>query len=115
MTTTEPAIAADTRVQLYCTAVRILAFDEKKYRSAMLSGKVGGMYYSARGGQEFAAASVAAHLEPSDYMVTTYRGVHDQIAKGAPLRELWAEHMAKSPAHVTAREVRCMCRRPPTA
>lgn len=93
MTTTEAAIAVGTRVHLYRTAVRILAFDET-YRSAMLSGKVGGMYYPARG-QEFAAASVAAHLEQRDYVVTTYRGVHDQIAKGAPLRELWAEYMGK--------------------
>lgn len=94
MTTTKPSIAVDTRVQLYRAAVRILAFDEK-YRSSMLSGKVGGMYYSARG-QEFAAASVAVHLTQRDYMVTNYRGVHDQIAKGVPLRELWAEYMGKA-------------------
>lgn len=94
MTTTEPSIAVDIRVQLYRTAVRILAFDEK-YRSSMLSGKAGGMYYPARG-QEFAAASVAVHLGQTDYVVTTYRGVHDQIAKGVPLRELWAEYLGKA-------------------
>lgn len=94
MTTTEPVIAVDTRVQLYRTAARILAFDEK-YRSSMLGGQAGGMYYPARG-QEFAAASVAAHLGQRDYVVTTYRGVHDQIAKGVPLRELWAEYMGKA-------------------
>ncbi|MGX9787789.1 thiamine pyrophosphate-dependent dehydrogenase E1 component subunit alpha [Mycobacterium sp. MMS18-G62] len=109
MTTTESSITADTRVQLYRSAFRILAFDEK-YRSSMLAGKVGGMYYSPRG-QEFAAASVAAHLGQKDYVVTTYRGVHDQIAKGVPLRELWAEYLGKAtgscrgkggPMHVTS-------------
>jgi TPP-dependent pyruvate/acetoin dehydrogenase alpha subunit len=109
MTTTESAIAVETRISLYRTAVRILAFDEK-YRSSMLSGKIGGMYYSPRG-QEFAAASVAAHLGQQDYVVTTYRGVHDQIAKGMPMRELWAEYLGRAtgccrgkggPMHVTS-------------
>ncbi|MGZ3676561.1 MAG: hypothetical protein ACXVCO_19835 [Ktedonobacterales bacterium] len=80
MTNTQIQTAPETQVALYRTAARILAFDEK-YRSSMLSGKVGGMYYSPRG-QAFAAVSAAAHLEPRDYVVTTYRGLHDQIAKG---------------------------------
>lgn len=109
MTTTEVNIDVDTRVGLYRTAARILAFDEK-YRSSMMSGKFAGMYYSPRG-QEFAAASVAAHLRPDDYVVTTYRGLHDQIAKGVPLRELWAEYLGRAagtchgkggPMHVTS-------------
>jgi acetoin:2,6-dichlorophenolindophenol oxidoreductase subunit alpha len=109
MTTTEVNIDVDTRVALYRTAARILTFDEK-YRASMMSGKFAGMYYSPRG-QEFAAASVAAHLRPDDYVVTTYRGLHDQIAKGVPLRELWAEYLGRAagtcrgkggPMHVTA-------------
>lgn len=109
MTTTESSISSKTRVQLYRTAARILAFDEK-YRSSMLSGLIGGMYYSPRG-QEFAAVCVAAHLDAQDYVVTTYRGAHDQIAKGVPLRELWAEYLGKAagschgkggPMHVTS-------------
>jgi pyruvate dehydrogenase E1 component alpha subunit len=109
MTTTEVNIGVDTRVGLYRTAARILAFDEK-YRASMMSGKFAGMYYSPRG-QEFAAASVAAHLRADDYVVTTYRGLHDQIAKGVPLRELWAEYLGRAagtcggkggPMHVTS-------------
>jgi acetoin:2,6-dichlorophenolindophenol oxidoreductase subunit alpha len=43
--------------------------------------------------------------------VTTYRGLHDQIAKGVPLRELWAEYLGRAtgtchgkggPLHVTS-------------
>jgi pyruvate dehydrogenase E1 component alpha subunit len=109
MTTTETALDQETVVGLYRTAARIMAFDET-YRASMMSGKFAGMYYSPRG-QEFAAASVAAHLKPTDYVVTTYRGLHDQIAKGVPLRDLWAEYLGRAagtcrgkggPMHVTS-------------
>ena len=109
MTTSELSIDLATRVALYRTAARIQAFDET-YRASMMSGKFAGMYYSPRG-QEFAAASVAAHLQPTDYVVTTYRGLHDQIAKGVPLRDLWAEYLGRAagtcqgkggPMHVTS-------------
>lgn len=111
MTTTESGVDLDveTAVDLYRTAVRIMTFDEK-YRSLMLSGAISGMYYSPRG-QEFAAASVAAHLYPADYVVTTYRGLHDQLAKGIPMRDLWAEYLGRAagtckgkggPMHVTS-------------
>jgi acetoin:2,6-dichlorophenolindophenol oxidoreductase subunit alpha len=108
-TTIEKKPDQATLVGLYRTAARILTFDET-YRSQMMSGKFAGMYYSPRG-QEFAAASVAAHLRPSDYVVTTYRGLHDQIAKGVPLRDLWAEYLGRAagscrgkggPMHVTS-------------
>jgi len=94
---------------MYRTAVRIKASDER-YRALMRSGAVGGMYYSPRG-QEFAAAAVAAHLRIDDQVVTTYRGLHDQIAKGVPLRDLWAEYLGRAagtcggkggPMHVTS-------------
>jgi pyruvate dehydrogenase E1 component alpha subunit len=109
MTTTEAAIDLDTRLAIYRTAVRILAFDEK-YRGAIQSGAIGGMYYSPRG-QELLASAIGAHLERSDYVVTTYRGLHDQIAKGVPMRDLWAEYIGRAagtchgkggPMHVTA-------------
>ena len=107
--TVEPDAA--TQVGLYRTANTIKLFDEK-YLSMMMSGVIGGMYYSPRG-QEFAAVSVAAHLRRDDYVVTIYRGLHDHIAKGVPLRELWAEFFGKAtgtcggkggPMHVTAPE-----------
>ncbi len=109
MSTIGTSLDQATLVGLYRTAARILAFDET-YRSQMMSGKFAGMYYSPRG-QEFAAASVAAHLTPADYVITTYRGLHDQIAKGVPLRELWAEYLGRAagtcrgkggPMHVTS-------------
>jgi pyruvate dehydrogenase E1 component alpha subunit len=47
-------------------------------------------FYPVRG-QEAIPAAVSAHLRSDDYMVTTYRGMHDCIAKGVPLDELMAE------------------------
>jgi pyruvate dehydrogenase E1 component alpha subunit len=42
-------------------------------------------------GQELVSAAMMAALEKADYLVTTYRGQHDQIAKGVPLKPLFAE------------------------
>ncbi|MFI7194230.1 pyruvate dehydrogenase [Nocardia sp. 852002-20019_SCH5090214] len=111
MSPSTPAPSPEAQLDIFATATRIALSDEK-YRSYMLSGKIGGMYYSPRG-QEFVAASVAAHLRRDDYVVTTYRGLHDQVAKGVPLRDLWAEYLGKAagtcggkggPMHVTAPE-----------
>ena len=49
-------------------------------------------------------------LKPSDYVVTTYRGIHDQLAKGIPLKPFVAELFGRAtgtckgkggPMHVT--------------
>ena len=52
-------------------------------------------YYSPRG-QEAVAAAMGAALAPTDYLVTTYRGLHDQIAKGVPLPVLLAEMLGRA-------------------
>jgi pyruvate dehydrogenase E1 component alpha subunit len=52
------------------------------------------MYYSARG-QELIPAAVSVNLTTDDYVVTTYRGIHDQIAKGVPLQALFAEYLGR--------------------
>jgi TPP-dependent pyruvate/acetoin dehydrogenase alpha subunit len=51
-------------------------------------------YYNVRG-QEVIPAAICEHLKRDDYMVTTYRGMHDCIAKGIPLGELVAEMCGK--------------------
>jgi acetoin:2,6-dichlorophenolindophenol oxidoreductase subunit alpha len=101
-------VAPEVLVSIFTVASRIKIYDET-YRSALRSGKIGGMYYSPRG-QEIIPAACAAVLEPSDYVLTIYRGIHDQIAKGVPLRELTAEYFGRAtgtckgkggPMHVT--------------
>lgn len=108
MTTVQSRVAPEVLVKIFTVASKIKLYDEA-YRSAMRSGKVGGMYYSPRG-QEIIPASFAAVLAPEDYVLTIYRGIHDQIAKGVPLPTLTAEFFGKAsgsckgkggPMHVT--------------
>ena len=93
---------------IYRVAALIKLADER-IRSLLMSGELALSYYSPRG-QEIVAAATAASLRADDYVVTTYRGIHDQIAKGVPLRPLLAEYFGKvtgackgkgGPMHVT--------------
>jgi TPP-dependent pyruvate/acetoin dehydrogenase alpha subunit len=89
------AVAApdETLRSMYRTMVLVAACDDA-LRSAISAGTVTLAYYSPRG-QEAAAAGMGAALRPDDYLVTTYRGLHDQIAKGVPLRPLLAEMLGR--------------------
>jgi acetoin:2,6-dichlorophenolindophenol oxidoreductase subunit alpha len=87
---------------------KIAAVDEQ-FRQRIARGQVSLVYYSPRG-QECISAALGARLRVDDYLVTTYRGLHDQIAKGIPLPELVAEYLGRSsgtcggkggPMHVT--------------
>jgi 2-oxoisovalerate dehydrogenase E1 component len=105
----------EARVELFRTMARIAACDQV-LRDALSAGQVTLTYYSPRG-QEAVAAGACAALEPDDYLVTTYRGLHDQIAKGVPLRPLLAEMLGRSagtgkgkggPMHIVCPEVGLM-------
>ncbi|MEU8900294.1 thiamine pyrophosphate-dependent dehydrogenase E1 component subunit alpha [Nocardia sp. NPDC048505] len=98
----------ETLLEVFTLATRIKKCDEK-FRALVLAGQVSAQYYSPRG-QEIVAASIGALLRRDDQVVTTYRGLHDQIAKGVPLRGLWAEFFGKAtgvckgkggPMHIT--------------
>src|SRR5580704_6400363 len=91
------AVAApddDAQRAIYRTMALVAACDEA-LRAALSAGTVTMAYYSPRG-QEATAAGFAAALQPDDYLVTTYRGLHDQIAKGVPLRPLLAEMLGRA-------------------
>ncbi|MEZ0362369.1 thiamine pyrophosphate-dependent dehydrogenase E1 component subunit alpha [Mycobacterium sp. pUA109] len=101
-------VDAATLTRIFTTATRIKLCDEK-FRSLILTGQVSAQYYSPRG-QEIIPASIGASLKPTDYVVTTYRGLHDHLAKGVPMPQLWAEFMGKAtgtckgkggPMHIT--------------
>jgi TPP-dependent pyruvate/acetoin dehydrogenase alpha subunit len=98
----------ETLLEIYRTASLIQLVDEQ-IRHLLMSGEIALSYYSPRG-QEIVAAATGQSLRPEDYVVTTYRGIHDQIAKGVPLRLLFAEYFGKitgsckgkgGPMHVT--------------
>jgi pyruvate dehydrogenase E1 component alpha subunit len=66
-------------------------------------------YYSPKG-QEAIPSAVSVNLNDDDTICTIYRGTHDMLAKGVPLRDLWAEMAGRvtgtckgkgGPMHVT--------------
>ncbi len=97
-----------TMLEIYARAAIILRADETM-RGLIMGGRLQIIYYSPRG-QEILAAATMAALRPDDYLVTTYRGIHDQLAKGVPPRLLFAEYAGKAagtckgkggPMHIT--------------
>lgn len=105
----------ETLIRMYVTMSRIVSCDEA-LRTHLTSGQLAFSYYSPRG-QEAVAAGWSSATEQSDMLVTTYRGLHDQIAKGVPLHPLLAEMLGKStgtnggkggPMHVVSPEIGLM-------
>ncbi len=80
-------------LDIYTRTMRCARSDER-IRSMLMGGKLTVLYYTYRG-QELVSAAMMAALKPTDYLVTTYRGQHDQIAKGVPLDLLYAEIAGK--------------------
>ncbi len=105
----------DVLIDIFTRALRIKMNDER-VRKAMLAGKFKAAYYSPRG-QEVIPSALSVLLRDDDQIVTIYRGIHDQIAKGIPLRQLWAEYAGKAtgsckgkggPMHITHPETGIM-------
>src|ERR1700730_11538872 len=86
----EPA----TLVEMYRRMALIKLTDEKT-RALLKAGRFAMPYYSPRG-QEVIPVAVSVNLKETDYIVTIYRGVHDQLAKGVPLRQLMAEYCGRA-------------------
>jgi TPP-dependent pyruvate/acetoin dehydrogenase alpha subunit len=98
----------DKLIDIYRRANLIFLTDER-LRRMILGGELQAMYYSPRG-QEVVSAAMMAAIETSDYLVTTYRGIHDQLAKGIPLELLFGEYTGRAtgackgkggPMHIT--------------
>lgn len=111
MTTTEEKPDTATLLKIYRVVMTIYQCDER-LRSEIRSGTIRSVHYSPRG-QEVVAAAMAVVLREDDYLVTTYRGLHDHLAKGVPLRSLWAEYAGRvdgackgkgGPMHITCPE-----------
>ena len=97
-----------TLIDIYRRMTLIKQNDER-FRAVIKSGKIVAPYYSPRG-QEAIPAAVSVLLTNEDYICTIYRNVHDMLAKGVPMRELWAEYAGKAtgtckgkggPMHIT--------------
>lgn len=80
-------------VEIYRQMSRIRAVDK-----AIQAGLSGGKFlfsYWPMTGQESIPATISQLISTRDYMVTTYRGIHDQVAKGVPLAGLFAEALGR--------------------
>jgi pyruvate/2-oxoglutarate/acetoin dehydrogenase E1 component/TPP-dependent pyruvate/acetoin dehydrogenase alpha subunit len=86
-------VSVHTLRSIYVTAFKIRQWETRALET-MATGAIFFPYWMVKG-QELIAATIAQCLEPSDYVVTTYRGTHDQIAKGVPLFDLWSECMGR--------------------
>src|SRR5271165_5075254 len=80
---------AATQLDIFRRMALIKANDERS-RKVIRSGRLVMPYYSPRG-QEVIPSAVSANLTDDDYICTIYRGTHDMLAKGVPLKDLWAE------------------------
>ena len=87
-------LSDDAALRVFRTMTTIRTTEERIVRG-LSSGELTMTYYTVRG-QEAIPAAVCEHLRKDDYMVTTYRGTHDCIAKGVPLDELLAEMLGKA-------------------
>jgi len=93
-TTNQLAIAPATLLEIYRQIVRIHEVDTV-VRKGLSSGRFVFTYWPLTG-QEAIPASLAPLLSHDDYMVTTYRGIHDLVGKGVPLKGLFAEMLGRS-------------------
>jgi pyruvate dehydrogenase E1 component alpha subunit len=64
--------------------------NDARFLAVIKAGKIVAPYYSPRG-QEAIPSALSVSLTDQDYICTIYRGFHDMLAKGVPVRMLWAE------------------------
>jgi pyruvate/2-oxoglutarate/acetoin dehydrogenase E1 component/TPP-dependent pyruvate/acetoin dehydrogenase alpha subunit len=84
---------AGTITEIYRQMSRIHEVD-KAIQAGLSSGKFMFTYWPMTG-QEGIPASIAPLITNKDHMVTIYRGIHDQVAKGVPLKGLFAEALGR--------------------
>ncbi len=86
-------LPASKLAEIYRTMVRIAACNEK-IEQLLATGAAQFQYYPCRG-QETIPAAISMELRSDDYVLTTYRGIHDVVAKGTPMDEIMAEILGR--------------------
>lgn len=89
MTDKQFVVDSAALLEVYKRAALLKANDERA-RKVILSGQIAMVYYSYRG-QEIIPSVMGQVLRDDDTICTIYRGIHDMLAKGFPLKQLWAE------------------------
>jgi acetoin:2,6-dichlorophenolindophenol oxidoreductase subunit alpha len=78
-----------TQIAIY-RKMALLKINDEKTRKCISTGRLVMSFYSYRG-QEVIPSALSVNLRDSDYLCTIYRGIHDMLAKGMPLKDLWSE------------------------
>jgi pyruvate dehydrogenase E1 component alpha subunit len=81
--------SAEEKVAIF-RKMSLLKQNDERFRSVIKSGRLTMPYYSPRG-QEVIPSAISVCLNDDDYICTIYRGTHDSLAKGVPVKLLWAE------------------------
>ncbi|MEY2926430.1 MAG: hypothetical protein RL367_907 [Pseudomonadota bacterium] len=93
MTQGNLGIEPETLKAIYGQMARIRAVD-KAIQAGLSAGKFMFTYWPMTG-QECIPATINQLITSRDYMVTTYRGIHDQVAKGVDLFGMFAEALGR--------------------
>jgi len=80
---TDADVTSEVQLAMYRVMATVKACDARL--RAGLSAREFAITYWPAGGQEAIAGALSAALRPDDQLVSTYRGLHDQLAKGASL------------------------------
>ena len=98
MTVTSAATVANQDVarRLYSIMAVAQAVDDR-LRRGIANGQFAVAIWPSRG-QEAIAAGLGAALRRDDRLVTTYRGLHDLVAKGVPITEVIGEVLGRRAA-----------------
>lgn len=78
-----------TQIEIY-RRMSLIAQNDEAARRVIRSGRLMMPYYSPKG-QEVIPSAISVNLNDDDQICTIYRGTHDMLAKGVPLKQLWAE------------------------
>jgi TPP-dependent pyruvate/acetoin dehydrogenase alpha subunit len=90
----EPAAAPAAVQQRMLEVMALAKACDERLRKGISTGEFLTVYWPSRG-QEAIAAGFAACLRTHDRLVTTYRGLHDQIGKGVSLVEILGEMLGR--------------------
>jgi TPP-dependent pyruvate/acetoin dehydrogenase alpha subunit len=90
----EPPAASAAVQQRMLEVMALAKACDERLRKGISTGEFLTVYWPSRG-QEAIAAGFAACLRTDDRLVTTYRGLHDQIGKGVSLVEILGEMLGR--------------------
>ena len=88
------SFSPSTLLEVYKKTLKINVVDES-LRRLIMAGAIHPVFHPPTG-HEIIAAAMGTVLEPTDYLCTIYRGLHDQVAKGMPVKLIVAEYFMKA-------------------